>query len=175
MNEAVNAGAFFKLDAAAPLSRLQAYKDGSIYGIDLSSAAAVAALDVQPHHHVLDLCCAPGAKLACIFDRMWAIYAKENPSVKLDDESKLAPFTGTVTGVDVSAHRIQACRSLCQKYRLSRVRLFLCDGSQFYSLAADPTAPLPHEADPSSSVFLPPLPAGTKQAFHTTLRDSALT
>jgi 16S rRNA C967 or C1407 C5-methylase (RsmB/RsmF family) len=173
MVQALESGKFFKLDAAAPMSSLPCYKDGSVYGIDLSSAAAVAALDVQPHHHVLDLCCAPGAKLALIFDRMWAMYLKQNPAFDTSVEPKQAPFDGTVTGVDVSAHRLQACRSLCQKYKLSRIRLFLCDGSQFYNLAADPSVPVtPSATSSEDSIFLPPLPQGTlfhKITFKTSL------
>ena len=39
---------------------------------------------------------------------------------------------GTVTGVDISAPRLAACRSLLQKYRLAdRVRLFLGDATTF--------------------------------------------
>lgn len=155
--EAVGAGRFYRLAADASISGLPAYRSGLIYGIDLSSAAAVAALEVEPHHHVLDLCSAPGAKLACIFDRMWSLYSNQNPSRNAGDTTasgNLAPFSGTVTGVDVSAHRLQACKSLCQKYCLSRVRLFLCDGSKFDTLAPSSSASEP-------SIFLPPLPTGT--------------
>ena len=45
------------------------YKDGIIYGIDKSSAAAVLALDINKNdHNVLEICCAPGAKLTFIAD-----------------------------------------------------------------------------------------------------------
>ena len=63
-----------------------------IYGIDLSSGAAVAALDAQSGQRVLDLCAAPGAKLSMIADRM-----KKN---------------GHLVAVDVSPSRIQVCKSI---------------------------------------------------------------
>lgn len=48
--------------------------------------------------HVLDLCCAPGAKLAMIAD--------------------LLRLRGSVTGVDYSRQRIGACKQLVHKYKL---------------------------------------------------------
>jgi len=44
------------------------YKAGLIYGIDLSSASVVLALDPQINELILDLCCCPGAKLCFISD-----------------------------------------------------------------------------------------------------------
>ena len=38
---------------------------------------------------------------------------------------------GTVTGVDISKHRLATCRSLARKYRLYRTRLFHGDGTRF--------------------------------------------
>lgn len=63
---------------------------GSVYGIDASSGAVVKALEPQPGDNILDLCCAPGAKLCMISDVMGR--------------------TGTVTGVDVNLKRLGSCR-----------------------------------------------------------------
>lgn len=40
--------------------------------------------------------------------------------------------TGTVTGVDISSHRVATCRSLVKRYKVAeRVRLFNADGTTF--------------------------------------------
>ncbi|KAI9286261.1 S-adenosyl-L-methionine-dependent methyltransferase [Umbelopsis sp. AD052] len=93
---------------------IPAYRENKIFGIDLSSGLAVLALQVQPNDHVLDLCCAPGAKLCMISN----IIGSEG--------------TGTVTGVDISPHRVATCRSLVKRYKVAeRVRLFNADGTTF--------------------------------------------
>ena len=51
------AGRFFRLDNNTPIACLPAYKDAQIYGIDIASAATVAALDVEPHHNVRQTTC----------------------------------------------------------------------------------------------------------------------
>ena len=71
----------------------------------------MAALNVQRGEHVLDLCCAPGAKLAMI--------------------AGLIGQRGSATGVDISKARLNACRTLLRKYRLQQVRLFEADGATF--------------------------------------------
>lgn len=53
----------YTVPASVALAQLPLYREGYLYGIDASSAAAVHALHVQPGDHCLDLCCAPGAKL----------------------------------------------------------------------------------------------------------------
>ncbi|KAI8976238.1 S-adenosyl-L-methionine-dependent methyltransferase [Pilobolus umbonatus] len=96
------------------ISDMKAYKDHAIFGIDLSSALAVTALDINEDDQVLDLCCAPGAKLCMISNLL--------------GKSGL----GTVTGVDISSHRLATCRSLIKKYKVGeKVRLFEADGTQF--------------------------------------------
>ncbi|KAG2179987.1 hypothetical protein INT43_003774 [Umbelopsis isabellina] len=93
---------------------IPAYQQNKIFGIDVSSGIAVLALQVQPDDHVLDLCCAPGAKLCMISN----ILGSEG--------------TGTVTGVDISSHRVATCRSLVKRYKVAeRVRLFNADGITF--------------------------------------------
>ncbi|KAL0091973.1 S-adenosyl-L-methionine-dependent methyltransferase [Phycomyces blakesleeanus] len=93
---------------------IPAYKDHSLFGIDLSSAVAVEALCIEQDDHVLDVCCAPGAKLCMIAN----IIGQKG--------------TGTVTGVDLAPHRLATCQSLLKKYRVGeRARLFAADGTQF--------------------------------------------
>lgn len=117
---------FFRFPSHISISNSSFYKESVLYGIDLSSAATVIALDVHSHHHVLDLCCAPGAKLAMISDIMFM----KNPNP-----------TGTVTGVDISNSRLSICRTLCKRYQLKNVRLFLQDATKFNFLAPDATLP----------------------------------
>lgn len=63
---------------------------------------------------MLDLCCAPGAKLCMISN----LFGKDG--------------VGTVTGVDIAGHRLATCRSLLKKYKVGeRVRLFEADGTKF--------------------------------------------
>lgn len=90
------------------------YKEHAIFGIDLSSAIAVQALDLEKDDQVLDLCCAPGAKLCMISN----ILGRDG--------------SGTATGVDLAAHRLATCRSLLKKYKVGeKVRLFEADGTTF--------------------------------------------
>lgn len=54
----------------------------------------------------------PGAKLCLILD--------------------ILGDSGSVTGVDVSSHRLAACRTMLQKYALgNHCRLFVADGTTF--------------------------------------------
>ncbi|KAF1316564.1 tRNA cytosine-5-methylases and related enzymes of the nol1/nop2/sun superfamily, partial [Globisporangium splendens] len=89
---------FYSLPVATPLARINLYKQGELYGIDISSGYAVTLLNIQPGEHVLDLCCAPGAKLTMMAD--------------------LLELSGSVTGVDFSRQRIGACKQLVHKYKL---------------------------------------------------------
>ncbi|KAF9100247.1 hypothetical protein BGX23_000010 [Mortierella sp. AD031] len=123
--------AFCRLDGKAKLRNTQAYKDGRIFGMDLSSGIAVYALDVQPGEHVLDICCAPGAKLCMI-----AGLLTNSGNVRSDrsggGNQLQMDITGTVTGVDISPHRLSTCRSLLKRHRLQQcARLFQADGTTF--------------------------------------------
>mmetsp|Transcript_8890 Transcript_8890/g.25613 ORF Transcript_8890/g.25613 Transcript_8890/m.25613 type:complete len:514 (+) Transcript_8890:286-1827(+) len=60
----------YSLPNSVKIAGSQAYKSGQIYGIDAASAAAVRALECRPGDRVLDICCAPGAKLCMICDEM---------------------------------------------------------------------------------------------------------
>ncbi|KAI9478740.1 MAG: S-adenosyl-L-methionine-dependent methyltransferase [Benjaminiella poitrasii] len=96
------------------ISDCQAYKDHAIFGIDLSSAIAVQALEISIDDQVLDLCCAPGAKLCMIAN----LLGRDG--------------LGTATGVDIARHRLATCRSLLKKYKVGeKVRLFEADGTIF--------------------------------------------
>ncbi|RIB04716.1 S-adenosyl-L-methionine-dependent methyltransferase [Gigaspora rosea] len=104
---------FFGLDGNCRIVDCKAYKEGKIFGIDLSSGIAVYALDIRPNDHILDLCCAPGAKLCMMSDILGT------------------KGSGTITGVDISRDRASTCRSLLKKYKISRARLFVADGTTF--------------------------------------------
>lgn len=88
-------------------------QSADILPMDAASVLAVRILDPQPHDNVLDLCCAPGMKLALIGRTIGA--------------------TGTVTGVDLSRHRLATCRSIVKKYKVPNVRLLHCDARAFSS------------------------------------------
>lgn len=124
------------LPSAARLAASPAYKAGSVYGIDAASAAAVRALAPAPGDVVLDLCCAPGAKLCMISDCVSPPPSPESPE---SPEGGGAPRSGFVVGVDVSEPRLSATRTLLRKYGQSNVRLFLADGAAF-------SAPCPRPA-----------------------------
>ncbi|XP_073226716.1 rRNA (cytosine-C(5))-methyltransferase NOP2C isoform X3 [Cicer arietinum] len=103
---------FYTLPPHIQIASTKVYQQGKIYGIDASSGAAVMALGIEPGDHVLDLCAAPGAKLCMILD--------------------LLGDSGSVTGVDAARHRLAACRTMLQKYKLGdRCRLFVADGTTF--------------------------------------------
>ena len=101
-----------------PMTSSPLYRQGRILAMDLSSGIAVGLLDLAPGEHVLDLCCAPGTKLALA--------------------ALLVGPKGTVTGVDISRPRLASARALAKKYRLGNVRLFCQDGLTF---SAPPFAP----------------------------------
>eukprot|EP00697_Spironema_sp_BW2_P002057 gnl/Spiro4/12765_TR6765_c0_g1_i1.p1 gnl/Spiro4/12765_TR6765_c0_g1~~gnl/Spiro4/12765_TR6765_c0_g1_i1.p1 ORF type:complete len:355 (+),score=72.35 gnl/Spiro4/12765_TR6765_c0_g1_i1:131-1195(+) len=102
---------FFRLPATTQIASSRSYRSGQIYGMDASSGAAVEILAPTESDSVLDLCCAPGAKLAMIADRM--------------------KNRGRVVGVDVSSPRLAACRTIVDKYGITNVTLHLADGCTF--------------------------------------------
>ncbi|KXS09013.1 S-adenosyl-L-methionine-dependent methyltransferase [Gonapodya prolifera JEL478] len=126
---------FYSIPADVKISSTEAYKKGFIFGMDASSGVAVMALDVQPHHHVLDLCAAPGAKLCLIYDTMLAL-ASSSLSSSSSPSSQTASsspdvFPGTITGVDISKDRLATCKSILKKCRVNRARLYATDGTTF--------------------------------------------
>ena len=93
---------------------------------------AVSVLDPQPGDVVLDLCCAPGAKLCMISDMVCpaspppaAQQAEDASAVGCDkyqnvscageDCMQRAGDVGYVVGVDVSRQRLATCRSLLKR------------------------------------------------------------
>ncbi|XP_064934367.1 uncharacterized protein LOC135587188 isoform X1 [Musa acuminata AAA Group] len=103
---------FFAIPSQIQIAGSKAYQQGKIYGMDAASGAAVSALNVSPADHVLDLCCAPGAKLCMLAD--------------------LLGNSGSLTGVDIARARLAACRTMLQKYSLGdHCRLFVADGTSF--------------------------------------------
>ena len=139
----------YRVDSSAPLALAAstAYKQGAVYGIDLASVLAVRALSLPTLPpatppaskcvHVLDMCCAPGAKLAYIHDLLATEWR--------------GPFT--LTGVDVSLPRLSSCRNLLHKYKCSHTTLYRADGRTFHQ--PPPLPPL--SSHPPSSPSHPPL------------------
>ena len=148
---------FYSIPGTFSLHNSKAYAEGKIYGMDLSSGAAVAALDlinlqtklqndahttsnkynvdsIQEQKsfkplHVLDLCCCPGLKLCTIADTL--------ESSNYDTQSQ-------IVGVDICPTRLQVCKKILRKYHFDRVtsgrkegmsttkiRLFCADGTSF--------------------------------------------
>jgi 16S rRNA C967 or C1407 C5-methylase (RsmB/RsmF family) len=60
---ATSGGAWFRVDGSVKITGVDAYRRGQLYGMDASSAAAVLAMGCRPGDHILDLCCAPAAKV----------------------------------------------------------------------------------------------------------------
>lgn len=108
---------FFGIPDSIKISNLDPYINAQLYGIDLSSASVVLALNPKESEHILDLCCCPGAKLLFIGDLM-------GPKEKI---------TGSLTGVDINSKRLKICESLCKKYGLDWIKLNDCDGVGFKS------------------------------------------
>eukprot|EP01138_Halocafeteria_seosinensis_P011282 gb/GECG01011524.1/.p1 GENE.gb/GECG01011524.1/~~gb/GECG01011524.1/.p1 ORF type:complete len:429 (+),score=51.62 gb/GECG01011524.1/:1-1287(+) len=102
------------------IAHTTASKKSHIVGIDAASLAAVYALEPGKGENVLDLCCAPGAKLNAI--------------------TELMNYNGTVTGVDISYKRLRSVVHSTRRLRTSekgilqpnfRVRLVHSDGKSF--------------------------------------------
>lgn len=122
-------------------SRSKFYQAGKVLPMDLSSGFAVSLLDLRGSDHLLDLCCAPGGKLvlASFF---------QGPG----DFSK-PEHVGTLTGVDLSSHRLSTCRSLIKKYKVERARLFCADGTSFNEPVREFSKPLTLKAESSNRAF----------------------
>jgi 16S rRNA C967 or C1407 C5-methylase (RsmB/RsmF family) len=126
---------FYMLPGNFRLVQSECYREGRIYGMDVSSGAAVGALltdrydkksnlsdttrgdgardtdgmltpTTREPFRVLDLCCAPGLKLCAIGDFLTA-------------ENTVPPANNSVVvGVDVSENRIAICKKILHKYHL---------------------------------------------------------
>ena len=109
---------FYAIPENIKISSLDAYDKGNLYGIDLSSASVVLALNPQNNENILDLCCCPGAKLLFIGDLMMG---------------KKEKIMGSLTGVDINTKRLKICESLCKKYSLEWIELKGVDGVTYKS------------------------------------------
>jgi hypothetical protein len=118
---------FFALDPNVKIASTHAYKSGQvrtvmilvycvkfnqvhlvlvqIFGIDIASGACVAAMQICRGDNVLDLCCAPGAKLCMISD---LISDTQQAEAAEPTEAKL----GCVVGVDISEQRLATCKTM---------------------------------------------------------------
>jgi len=113
---------FYAIPGDFSLNRSSSFQSGRVYGMDVTSGAAVLALlhdtydcngsvnsadgeestrDDEQQLRVLDLCCAPGLKLCMLAD--------------------LAPPSSTVVGVDISRDRIQLCKNIVKKYHVNQM------------------------------------------------------
>lgn len=113
---------FYEIDHDIRVGNIPSFKNGQILSMDISSALAIQALELEPNDHYLDLCCAPGAKL-CMAGMMI-----QGCSHNIASNIK---NSGSITGVDISKSRLSTCRSLVKKYKIGQVRLFCMDGTLF--------------------------------------------
>jgi 16S rRNA C967 or C1407 C5-methylase (RsmB/RsmF family) len=129
--------AFYCLPGDFPIAKSSCFRSGRVYGMDVSSGAAVAALlsniydmksspkdsNSTENLRILDLCCCPGLKLCAMADVM-----KDTSS--------------TLVGVDVSENRMALCKKIIQKYHIDQetsggnqsdvhIRLYCQDGTTF--------------------------------------------
>ena len=110
---------FFAIPEVFGLNRSESFQSGRVFGMDVTSGAAVAALMFDLFDRdkedadgkgcesltgrpakklrVLDMCCAPGLKLCMLAD--------------------LAPTNSLVEGVDISAQRMDLCKKIVTKYQ----------------------------------------------------------
>lgn len=99
---------FFVLPSDTSVAHTTAFRTGKILPMDPSSWLAVENLSLQPGEHVLDLCCAPGTKLALISKAVCPVENDIEGSTVSVDIPKKRPVTGVdilkrkpVTGADI--------------------------------------------------------------------------
>ena len=109
---------FFHCSNETRFSGLKIYSEGKIIPMELSSGLAVLLLDLQASDTFLDLCCAPGCKLALA-------------GLIIGQKGMNADHTGSCTGVDVVEHRISVAKAMICKYKVPNARLFLLDARNF--------------------------------------------
>ena len=106
----------YYLPVGTKIANLASYKAGYVYGMDLGSLYIVEALQPRCKDNILDICCAPGAKLMYIADKMHAeLKASEGSLEDTPGEKGI----GHVIGNDVSKHRLATAGNLIGKYNLS--------------------------------------------------------
>jgi len=106
---------FLRMPAARRLKGSAPYEDRRVFAMDAASGFAARALGCNEGDRVLDLCCAPGAKLLCL--------------------AEAVGVNGAVDGVDVSEKRLSVARKLLDAHHdpagAARVRLYKSDGRRF--------------------------------------------
>lgn len=119
-----NGFGFYAIPATTKLQHLTSFQSGRVYGMDVSSGAAVAVLmtsqfdkedptnETRPIRRVLDLCCAPGLKLCMLAD----ICVPDDDNMK----KVLSPNNNAtvVVGVDISESRLALCKKIVKKYHV---------------------------------------------------------
>ena len=145
---------FYALPSDFSVQKSECFQTARIYGQDVSSGAAVAALMTDRYDRcgspkevettslrVLDLCCCPGLKLCAIADM-------------LSTSSSSSSQQHTLIGVDVSEQRMAVCKRIVHKYQISssrsreesetspdssnvRIRLYCNDGTSFATIQPD--------------------------------------
>ena len=93
---------FYSLPSSVQIADKSGYKLGSVYGMDLASGLSVHVLDVRPGQSVLDLCAAPGNKLAMIADAMSA------------GAAEVASVAATGAASSSAAASAAVCASVCE-------------------------------------------------------------
>lgn len=136
----------FSIPRSVKIQDKPLYQNGLLYGLELSSALAVKALDPKKGERVLDLCCCPGAKLLYIADLMTSSVGSspkeketEGPNGKEEGDASdpahkgdKGEMTGIIHGVDINPSRLAICRSLLAKYGHGKiVKVFCADGTEF--------------------------------------------
>ena len=96
------ANIFFRLDSNFSLRNHPLFVSGAIVGMDSASVATVWALKLGKSDTCLDMCCAPGMKMALIHELV------EN-----------------VFGIDINETRLFVCRKLFHKFGVKSPNLFL--------------------------------------------------
>ena len=106
---------FLRLPAAQRLKGTGPYETNRVFAMDAASGFAALSLGCCAGDRVLDLCCAPGAKLLCLAEAIGE--------------------TGAVDGVDASEKRLAVARRLLDAHHdpdtAARVRLYRSDGRRF--------------------------------------------
>lgn len=131
---------FYALPGDFQLAQSNCFQEARVYGQDVSSGAAVAALlsnyhdrekgmttpGVEKIERVLDMCCAPGLKLSAIADRIRQLQPNEST---------------LLVGVDNSKSRLATTRNILQKYQIEpRSELSITDVIQIQLCCNDGTA-----------------------------------
>ncbi len=133
---------FYSVKPSFAFSSSKLYEEGNILPMDIGSGLAVHFLELKSGDNVLDLCCAPGGKMVLAGLLMGRDFNAKEPEAN-----------GSLTGVDIAAHRLAICRSLLKKYKVPRSRLFCADGTCF---------------DESVLKFTRSTPSQRPKAFHET-------